>query len=828
MKAPRILASLTALAPYLLCLALCFPIAPARAAFTIDTLVFPSPITGLWWNQNESGWGISITQQGQAIFAAWYTYDPAGAPVWYVMPSCPVVSNGCTGDIYNVAGGTSPLVPWNGSGKIVSRVGSGSLTFTDIDTGTLSFSLNGVAGKKSITRQQFASGTTAPATDYSDLWWNPAESGWGVALAQQFDIIFVTWYAYDGNGNPVWYVASNCKVAGSACTGDLYKVTGGSPPTSAWNGANKLVTKVGNISFSFTDDGNGGMSYTIDGVSGSRVITRQLFGAYSAPGVARSTRFGSVTGTTDSTNGANAWLGIPYAAPPVGALRWAAPTDPAPWSGALEAKQFAGACMQQSTLYGPPPLGQAWGPAISNTYGSIVGNEDCLYLNIWAPVSGEDNLPVLVYIHGGGNRTGWTGVPDYSGARLAGEQKIVVVTVAYRLGTFGWLSHDALKTGDAANDSGNFGTLDIIKALNFVNRNIANFGGDPNNVTVSGQSSGGKNTWSMILSPLAAGLIHKAVPLSDGVSGYGAANAATFATALLRQSVIDDGYATDAGSADAYLARLGAGQIKTFMLGRSALNVMKSYQKSGVISTFVSPYYDGVVQPPASSSVFVPPFLNSVPVLSGITNQEGKLFPPNGVSALQLGYIFGYNPDNPAALTVSISDLLPSQYLPADRLFVSCSNTGYNAYAMNCPSPTLPDSTLFYWGLQTRTLNGYQRVQPNTFAYNFIWSQQPEPWKTYTGAAHETDVPFMFGNFSRPSLFGYGYSAANKNGREALSLLMRKNLSTFMRSGNPNHAALTTNWLPWDRNAGGAKRLLLNANSNNASTSMSSVDNPEP
>jgi hypothetical protein len=236
-----------------------------------------NPYTGLWWIQNESGWGMSLTQHGSIIFVAAYTYDQTGQPAWYVMSSCPLTGVSCSGEIYKVSGGTSPVVPWNGSGKVVSSVGSGTLTFADANTGTFAFTINGVTGSKSITRQVFATGTTQPTVDYTDLWWNPNESGWGVALTQQYGMIFAAWYGYDSSGNAIWYVASSCPVVGSGCTGDLYQVTGGSSLTSVWNGANKIVTQVGTTGFAFTDANNGIMNYTINGVAGSRIITRQSF-----------------------------------------------------------------------------------------------------------------------------------------------------------------------------------------------------------------------------------------------------------------------------------------------------------------------------------------------------------------------------------------------------------------------------------------------------------------------------------------------------------------------------------------------------------------------
>ncbi len=231
---------------------------------------------GLWWNANESGWGMSLTQHGDILFATIYTYDAGGLPIWYVMTNCPITATGCTGDIFRVNGGTAPTVPWAGAGRVLTPVGTGTLTFANPSAGTFAFTIDGVAGAKDITQQVFATGDTRPAVDYTDLWWNRNESGWGVSLTQQFGTIFAAWYAYDALGNPVWYVATNCPVSGAGCTGELYRVTGGAPLTADWKGINP-PTAVGHVTFAFTDAANGTMTYAIDDVAASRVITRQAY-----------------------------------------------------------------------------------------------------------------------------------------------------------------------------------------------------------------------------------------------------------------------------------------------------------------------------------------------------------------------------------------------------------------------------------------------------------------------------------------------------------------------------------------------------------------------
>ena len=132
----------------------------------------------------------------------------------------------------------------------------------------------------SLIPKQISSGyaviPTTP-TSYQDLWWNQNESGWGVALSQQYSMIFAAWYTYNATGKAIWYVASSCPVVGSGCTGDLYQVTGGTAVTSVWDGSNKVVTKVGSVTFAFTDASNGTMNYSINGAAGNRVITREGF-----------------------------------------------------------------------------------------------------------------------------------------------------------------------------------------------------------------------------------------------------------------------------------------------------------------------------------------------------------------------------------------------------------------------------------------------------------------------------------------------------------------------------------------------------------------------
>lgn len=198
--------------------------------------------------------------------------------------------------------------------------------------------------------------------------------------------------------------------------------------------------------------------------------------------------------------------GVPYARPPLGELRWRPSQDARPWGGVYDATVPRGQCAQLAEPYGG-----------ETSYG-----EDCLYLNVTAPdrrrstgVRGAGRLPVMIWLHGGGNVTGNGGV--YDAAKLAVRGDVVVVTVNYRLGALGWLAHPALESGaDRRYQAGNYGLLDQQAALRWVRRNIAAFGGDPGNVTLFGESAGSADTCANLVSPTAAGLFHKAVPQSYG------------------------------------------------------------------------------------------------------------------------------------------------------------------------------------------------------------------------------------------------------------------------------------------------------------------------
>ena len=209
------------------------------------------------------------------------------------------------------------------------------------------------------------------------------------------------------------------------------------------------------------------------------------------------TQSGPVEGTESQDGRIRIFRGIPFAAPPVGELRWQPPRPVSPWEGVRKATAFGNRCMQA--------------PIFSDMIFRDEMSEDCLYLNVWTPArAATERLPVMVWIYGGGFQAGSASEPRQDGEKLAGKG-VVVVSFNYRLGVFGFLAHPELTRESGHNASGNYGLLDQVAALQWVKANIAAFGGDPGKVTIFGESAGSFAVSALMASPLAQGLFHRAI-----------------------------------------------------------------------------------------------------------------------------------------------------------------------------------------------------------------------------------------------------------------------------------------------------------------------------
>ncbi len=283
---------------------------------------------------------------------------------------------------------------------------------------------------------------------------------------------------------------------------------------------------------------------------------------------------GSVRGQT--AEGVESWKGIPFAAPPVGPLRWRAPQPAAKWTGVRDATQYSSDCMQKPFPSDAAPLGTT--PA-----------EDCLYANVWRPKAAKGKLPVLVWIYGGGFVNGGASPPTYAGANMA-KKGVVFVSFNYRVGRFGTFALPQLTAQNADGGRlGNYGIMDQIAALQWVKRNIAAFGGDPANVTISGESAGGISVHALVTSPEAKGLFQKAVVMSGGdakaFTGNTLADVEKIGGNFARTKGIDPA-APDA------LQRLRALSAEDVLDG---LNMAQMAGRAGAPPTNSGPFVDGKV-----------------------------------------------------------------------------------------------------------------------------------------------------------------------------------------------------------------------------------------
>ena len=248
-------------------------------------------MTGLWWNPTESGWGINFNHQGNILFATLFNYDPSGKASWLVMSGGSLQADGASfrGDLYQTTGPAFSAIPFTPIGAAnITKVGTMSVVFESTTTATLTYSWNGTTVAKVIEPQVFGSrsATCQPAqasrdalTNYQDLWWNPAESGWGVNVAQQDDTLFATLFDYDASGQSKWWVMSGgIRQVDRSYLGDLYQTTGpafNAQPFTPITSAN--LTKVGTMRFNFSDGSHGTLSYSVNGVTVSKNIVRQVF-----------------------------------------------------------------------------------------------------------------------------------------------------------------------------------------------------------------------------------------------------------------------------------------------------------------------------------------------------------------------------------------------------------------------------------------------------------------------------------------------------------------------------------------------------------------------
>ena len=433
-----------------------------------------------------------------------------------------------------------------------------------------------------------------------------------------------------------------------------------------------------------------------------------------APTVA--TEGGILSGIFCRNGAVRAFKGVPYAAPPVGALRWRAPEPVPPWTGTRAADRFAPRCIQPDR---PPTAIGYFGPEPQS--------EDCLYLNIWTGArSGDERRAVMVWFHGGAYAVGSGSLPIFDGERLA-LKGVVVVTANYRLGRLGFLSHPELAEEAAYGTSGNYGLLDQVAVLRWAQRNIGAFGGDPGRVTIFGQSAGSSSVNTMMASPLARGLFHRAIGQSGGALGWHAFP--------LRAEAERAGLAFAQALGARAIAELRARPAREIQFTRpdqgGGLSETYDSNDAGAVDRSTAwATLDGYVLKERARDVFERGGQNDVPLLAGAARDEGATLP--GASSLG-----EFERRSRAEFGAAASDFL--------ALYRASDDAGARQMSRAATGHRLFNWENWLWArLQART------GRAPVFAYHFARVPPRVPTGTEgdrsraLGAFHTADIPYAF------------------------------------------------------------------------------------
>lgn len=443
---------------------------------------------------------------------------------------------------------------------------------------------------------------------------------------------------------------------------------------------------------------------------------------------------GLVSGAPGKNPDVRVYRGIPYAAPPVGDLRWKAPQPPAPWTDVRAATDYSNDCWQQPY----PPAAAIYQSKLRPL------SEDCLYLNIWTTAkSAKDRLPVMFWIHGGGFTRGAGSGAAYDGEFLA-RKGVVVVTINYRLGIFGFFAHPALTAESEHHASGNYGLLDQIAALQWVKRNIAAFGGDPDRVTIFGESAGSWAVSELMASPLGKGLFQRAIGESGG--------------SFSPMTSLADGEKAGEKLVASFTQGITNDVLKT-LRAVSAQDLLKA-GSSEVVRAIV----DGFVLPQSVYEIFAHGKQNDVPLLLGNNANEGTTLVPQGAGVKAAMFTQGAK-TRYGALADQFLKIYPAD---SDEEAVKSFYSAYRDQA-------------FGWEMRT-----WARLQTKTgrqLSYLYYFTRvAPGPLGQRLGAFHALEIAYVFGNFPWP--FSWDDSD------HKLSDIISSYWVNFATTGNPNGEGL--------------------------------------
>lgn len=477
------------------------------------------------------------------------------------------------------------------------------------------------------------------------------------------------------------------------------------------------------------------------------VVAVSGFSLASSPDDSIKVEGGLISGV--NAEGVRSFNGIPFAAPPVGDLRWKAPQPVVPWQGVRQCDAFGSECPQAGypagSMYYQPPQKQS---------------EDCLYLNVWTAGKAGERRPVMVWIHGGALTRGSGANRTYNGTAFA-KKGVVLVTINYRLGPLGYLAHPELTAESPQNSSGNYGVLDQIAALKWVQKNIAAFGGDPRNVTIFGESAGSWSVNVLVATPLARGLFHRAIGESGGTFGP---------MTYLKE---DRGRLTAAEKVGVAFAKAaGADSIKA-LRSVSADKIVDLFNNDNEGKKFrTAPNVDGWVLPDEVRNIFAQGKQNDVPVIVGSNaNEMTTLTVPATVPKTLEDYRKRIEPmygeatrDFDALYPVKTEADVPAAYLGSLRDVTF----------------TLPMRT---WARMT----GTGRSKAYLYSFSHV---TPNPNSKYLGAYHASEIAYVFNNLN----------PENKMLQELdhkLAETMSAYWVNFAKTGDPNGKGLPK-WMPYN------------------------------
>jgi para-nitrobenzyl esterase len=482
---------------------------------------------------------------------------------------------------------------------------------------------------------------------------------------------------------------------------------------------------------------------------------------------------GDIIGFQNSL-GVSIWRGVPFAQPPVGDLRWRAPRPPASWQQPRQMLDAGPDCANQANN-------------TSEEKNLINGSEDCLYLNVFAPENAKD-LPVMFWIHGGANNGGTSNHPMLDGSQLASQFDVVVVSINYRLSAFGWLSHPALRANAELPEdhSSNFGTLDQIAGLKWVQRNIAKFGGDANKVTIFGESAGGWNVMALMASPLAADLFHGAIVQSGGLDIEPIAKAENFiedgghehsSREFINQLLITEKRAANREDAKKLQNSMTAQDLGNYLRNKTTAEIYKAFRSDtgGKVFRNLDLIGDGIVLPEAvaSEKLFADPTnYNAVPVILGTNRDEMKLF-------------LGFSPDQVdrfMGIPIAIKN--------------SARYAAFSSYASDQWKIKSVDqlATVMRKG-QGDSVFAYRFDADDLRDFGFLSLQE------LMGAAHAFEIPFVFGNFVT-LMSNVIHPESARAARNALSQSMMSYWASFAHYGAPakGYHGKQIEWAAWSNN----------------------------